>query len=58
MVAGIFAGGLAFVTVDSGVEVLTNFNVALLSLIMWIAIIIIYFISYLISCRIFERKEV
>ena len=58
MVAGIFAGGLAFVTVDSGVEVPTNFNVALLSLIMWIAIIIIYFISYLISCRIFERKEV
>ena len=57
MVAGIFAGSLAFITVDSGTEFSTTLDLAVVGAILGVAIIIIYFISYLISCRIFEKKE-
>lgn len=58
MVAGISIGGLAFLSVDSEATISNDVNTTFFALIMGIAIIIIYFISYLISCRIFEKKEI
>ena len=57
MVAGIFAGSLAFITVDLRTEFSTTLDLAVVGAILGVDIIIIYFISYLISCRIFEKKE-
>lgn len=57
MVAGIFAGSFAFINVHSGTEFSTTLDLAVVGAILSVAIIIIYFISYLISCRIFEKKE-
>ena len=57
MVAGILAGSVAFITVDSGTEVSTSIDDTIIGAILGVAMLISYFISYLISCRIFEKKE-
>lgn len=57
MVAGILAGSVAFITVDSGTEVSTSIDATIIGAILGVAMLISYFISYLISCRIFEKKE-